>query len=687
MQRLILDYSPWLIFPALLLAFAAAWTLYQSDGKWSVQTNRILFLLRFLLFFLITFLLLGPVIKLIFNKTEKPAVAIILDQSLSMWLGDSISAKNIIPQLKDFQENLESSGYEVNLNDLGGNALYENFNSASSDLNGALHQAMLDYEGKNLSGVILITDGIYNTGFSPLYNPVGKPVYTLGFGDTTQRRDLKIKSLRYNSITYLGNRFPVRAEIQILGELEGSFDISATYKGRNLTTQRVVVRPDQKSISIDFLLEAEEVGLQRIDFIATPFSGERNKENNKYSAFIEVLESRKKILLISPAPHPDIKMIRSVLEKNGNYECKVISEFNGDQDVNNLANEKPDLIIFNQAPDLKNLTTSLVNRLMNLETPALFIIGQQSALKSLPAVGVPLVFESFEWDEVFGVANSEFGEFALPGQLSDILYRMPPMTAPFGKFQFPSAKILLQQRIGNVSTDRPLLFIIEQQDRRLGILAAEGIWRWRLREYDLTEKTENTDGLILKLVQYLGSTDQKRKFKCKPVQQEFYEGTSVSFDVQIFDQLFEPAYNIPVTLEIYDEQNKKSVFEFTPAPGKTKININTESGLYRYKASIKRNDQEESDEGAFSVIPMQLESQDLTADFFVLRQISKSTGGKFYPFREWKKLQDYLDVNMAPGRIYAVNDYLSLIDLKLIFFFMLCLVSVEWFLRKYSGEY
>ena len=42
--------------------------------------------------------------------------------------------------------------------------------------------------------------------------------------------------------------------------------------------------------------------------------------NNRSSVFIEVVEGKKKILVIASSPHPDIKALREVVDKNPNYE-------------------------------------------------------------------------------------------------------------------------------------------------------------------------------------------------------------------------------------------------------------------------------------------------------------------------------------------------------------------------------
>jgi hypothetical protein len=73
-------------------------------------------------------------------------------------------------------------------------------------------------------------------------------------------------------------------------------------------------------IDFDFQLDATEKGIQRYDISVKPNRLETNHRNNFSSIFIDVVEGRKKIVLIAPAPHPDIKALKTVVEKNSNYE-------------------------------------------------------------------------------------------------------------------------------------------------------------------------------------------------------------------------------------------------------------------------------------------------------------------------------------------------------------------------------
>lgn len=68
---------------------------------------------------------------------------------------------------------------------------------------------------ENVQAVVLITDGAYNTGGMPLYEALslGKPVFTVGIGDTAAVKDAAITALVTNERGYKGVEMPVQVSV------------------------------------------------------------------------------------------------------------------------------------------------------------------------------------------------------------------------------------------------------------------------------------------------------------------------------------------------------------------------------------------------------------------------------------------------------------------------------------------
>ena len=239
-QRLLFDYSPAFILVCMALGLGYAWLLYRAAHTWSAGMNKLLFILRATVVTLLAFLLIGPILKLAHNITEKPALVFLMDNSLSVKEAtDSIQREKLEEEIDRTKKTLEKEKYEVKLRDLSGAYPgHPDFRHPTSDLTGSIRNITADYEGKNLAGIVLLSDGIYNSGTSPLYSPLRIPVYTVGLGDTTQRMDLVLKNLDYNKIAYQGNKFPLTVEVLVQGFHNQEVTVSVDQGGKRLTQQK-----------------------------------------------------------------------------------------------------------------------------------------------------------------------------------------------------------------------------------------------------------------------------------------------------------------------------------------------------------------------------------------------------------------------------------------------------------------
>lgn len=690
MQRLIFEYSPAYIVLCLVLGTGYAIILYRAKYLWSRQINQMLFVLRFLLVTLLASLLIGPIVKLTQNLVEKPSIVFLVDNSLSVKeTVDSIGRKKIIQQINTTTESLRTAGYEVSARDLSGTEKTIIYSHPTSDISGAIRSVVNDYEGKNLASIVLLSDGIYNSGTSPLYSPHRVPVTTVGLGDTTQRTDLILKNLAYNKIAYQGNKFPLRAEVLIHGLPDKDIAVSVFQSGK-LIAKQSKNSGNKSLLDFDFQLDAFDKGLQQVAVVIEPVAQEANKKNNRSSAFIEVVEGKKKILVIAPAPHPDLKTLRSVVEKNSNYEF--ILHIPGIQEASQdlLESGKVDLVLFHTVMDKHGKTAALYSKLSKGPASLLLVIGTGTNLRLLPSSGIPLAFENMtQWDEVTPVINPIFRDFGFSDHVGNSFSRYPPASVPFGKFSFPTtSSVLLYQRIGSVTTDRPMVFTYEENGRKTGVIACDGIWRWRLNEFLENEKTESFDEVFSKFIQYLSTQEDKRKFRSFPIQNEFTDSEEVVFESQVYNDLYEQIFGHKIDLKVTAENGKITSYNYITSPGGSRYRIGgMNEGIYKFEVSTVLNSKRETTSGQFLVTAQNMEAQNLTADFGLLRKLSANTGGKFYKQDEFGPLTEDLRKLEAKSLIHSEQSFNPLINLKWVFLLLLLIISAEWFVRKYLGAY
>ncbi|MFZ6010170.1 MAG: VWA domain-containing protein [Bacteroidota bacterium] len=693
MQRIIFESAPEYVILCLAVGLVYATIQYwRTKHPWGNTLNWVLFGLRGALAFFLALLLMGPIVKQVSNLFERPLFVILHDNSGSVKeASDSVSLQTLEQSLMALKESLQQRGYEAMMHDLTGNDIRDfQYNSTTSDLHGALRRITTRYEGRNIGGVILASDGIYNSGLSPLYASYNFPIYTLGIGDTTQRPDVALKNVAYNKIAYQGNKFPLRAEVQVKNLSAKDITVSLFKRGKLIEKQTKATSRDQL-LSFDFQPSAEEQGIQKIDVEVEVKAGEYNKRNNRSSVFVEVVEGKKKILLVAPAPHPDIKALREVVDKNSNYEFLLHIPGIQEQQAADMRPDQVDLAIFHQSPDTRGKTSVLFQSFLNTKTSLLIIVGQQSDLAYLSRQNIAIRFEGLprDYDEVTPLINPAFSSFILSTETNSIAADYPPVTVPFGKLQVPlSATPLLFQRVGSVSTEKPLLSVDTRDLRKIGVMLGEGLWRWRLNEFDRTENTVAFDEVFGKLIQFLSTTDDKRKFRSYPVQQEFSDSDPVIFESQVYNEIFEPVYGNTVEIDVTNENGKKNQYDYVISPGNTTYQIGGLSeGVYRYKARTVVNQKTEEVRGEFAVVERKTELQNLTADFDLLRKISSNTGGRFFTASSIEGLNAELQRTDAKSIIHSEETYDSLINLKWVFWLLLLWISAEWFLRKFHGSY
>ncbi len=176
MQHLIFESSPFFVLACFLLGVGYAYLLYRAKHTWSRRVNQGLFALRAVVVALLAFLLIGPILKLTNNIFEKPSLVFLIDNSTSV--RENTDSLQIRKELDESTKQLRSQGYNVVWRNLAGNEVEKiKFDNEFSDLNGALRNVVSDYENKNLAGIILITDGIYNSGASLIVYAVAHTNY------------------------------------------------------------------------------------------------------------------------------------------------------------------------------------------------------------------------------------------------------------------------------------------------------------------------------------------------------------------------------------------------------------------------------------------------------------------------------------------------------------------------------
>lgn len=648
-------------------------------------------ILRFLSVFLICFLLLSPFFKREVSRNEKPVFVIGVDNSLSV-VANADSAnlrKNINTKIASLKEQLKEKFDVVTLGFSDSVKPLESFGFSGFRTNISTFFSYLNnnFDGRKIAAVALLSDGISNKGSNPQFQTLAfkAPVFTLGVGDTTYRKDIAVRNTRTNELVFLNDGFPVRAEINTTNCRGENVKVSISENGKLLEQKSLAISDSRSFNELEFTVTATTPGVHHYVIITTPATNELTLANNSRDLFVDVLDSRRKIALIYAAAHPDLGAIVECMKTDNNLEVKSYSV----TEVAALNIKDFSMVILHQVPSLQGNEVALLQKIKQSNVPAMFIIGSQSKTSALfsydPAVSIEN--KGGNTTEAQAIVNSTFDAFVISPDLQLEMQGWPPLKVPFGSYNTGSGlNVLAWQRIGSVSTKLPLIAFNTQQKVKNAYWFGEGFWRWRLSNFNHNENHDFADELLNKTIRLVANTEDKRRFRVSTPSKTFAQGEHITFSAEYYNPAYEPVNDKSGTIFIKGGEGFSKEFELQKSGRGYVLDAGVLSpGNYSWHAEIKGAEQGVAD-GKFIVGKSTEEWENLRADFDLLRAISSKTDGKFYPFSQIDKMSEYLKQMKAKQVIYTETKYADFIDLKWYFAALVVLLSAEWFIRKREGS-
>jgi hypothetical protein len=658
-----------------------AYFVFRKDRKRTFPLKWLPALLRFCTFFFTAALLLAPAFPSKNNIEEKPVVLWLQDESSSIkdaLKKDSTTFRNTSEKIWKAQNK------QFNVIPLGfGNTLinksFFKYAQTGTDISLAIQEGLRRYQSRNVTAIVLVSDGNYNMGSNPIYsltnNPL--PIYTIGLGDSSRPKDLSISYARANKTALLGNSFELSTNIQAEKLAGQSGAIKIIHHQKIIQQQNFTIHNNFYNNSFRFYLPTDQKGLQQYSISVTPLSGEQNIENNQKDIFINVLEKNISIFIAASAPHPDIAAIKEALSHNPEYKIRI--EY-GKSVPASISGQ--DLLITHDLPDHQGVKIPAHGNM-----PMWNIIGPHTDLNAFSKEQPLLKIQSGNgFDNALPAFNPTFSLFALPEDIRAVTAQMPPLKAPSGKYQNTGGEILFRQQI-NQEGNHPPLWIIKNGKDPQSVLCGTGIWRWRLYSFKNFKQSETVDNLIRQTISLLTYQNNSHPFKITLPKYKFQDKEPILFHASLQDATGVLTNAPTATLIIKDSAGKERSFTFDKFGKSYALSAGIlPSGNYTFSGKVFFNGKTLRDEGDFKVAATPLEQLKSYSDFALLYKLSQNTGGHFFTMSNMEELVKALDKNpdMKPV-IRQETHYYHWIDLKWLFFFILIFATSEWVLRKYWG--
>ncbi|SHJ23156.1 hypothetical protein [Flavobacterium haoranii] len=665
-----------LLILSVLVAGGLAYLQYFFKAKSNSKWNLLLAFLRFLSILGILILLINPLVKIKKYEIEKLPLPIFIDNSKSIQhLGVNNEAKNV---LKEFQKNADLEN-KFNVQFFSFDAEIKkldslNFKGNQTLLNKIPKELKQLYRNKNYP-IVAVTDGNQTFGEDYVFDfQENNPVFPVVLGDTVKVFDSKISAINVNQYAFLKNKFPVEVFIESNSKESFSSVLSISNGNVIVARQNVQFSKNQLSQKVSFLLDASTVGIKKFHVFLQPKESEKNKINNSKPFVIDVIDQRTEIALIASINHPDLGVLKRSIEANEQRKVSIVKPIEVD------LKKYSALVLYQPNQSFRNILEQ--NKVLKINS--LLITGKTTDFDFLNNYVDDFSFRMSNQFENFTASfNSNFTNFSIENFGFE---RFSPLENKFGSITTKGdVSVLLKAKVKNVEITAPLVSFSEIGSKRSAYIFGEGIWKWRMESYLKDKSFDDFDNFIDKIVQYL-SVNPNKKALLVEAEKIYNTGLPIEIKAQYFDKNFEFDPNAELSITLTKQKDKKTKsYNFYNSSNEYLVNFdNLEAGFYSYTVSEKKS--KERVTGIFEVIAFDIENQFVNPDLRRLEQLAQNTSGKvYYPNNVTVLINSLLkDESLNPTQKEVVRKS-PLIDWKWLLLFIVSLLSLEWFIRKYNG--
>ncbi len=685
-------------------------------------------LLRFVLVCLVVVTLNQPEWLESQPPEQRSTLAILWDKSNSMLTQDIIDEQDTAAKRKSRVETIQplmSEEVWKPEEDTELNVVFEPFSSLldpaeeATDINAGLSHILDNHS--NLRGVVLLSDGDWNIGDSPVkaatrFHMQGVPVFTVGVGSEVPLPDIELVSM--DAPTYGVTKKQLRIPFVVRNTLGQDRDVNLTLSVNDApTVNKVITVPAMGQAQENMAWTPQETGEYTLNLRIAPDTQELIPENNELSAPISIRKERLEVLVIESYPRWEYRYLRNALERDAgvNVTCLLfhpklpkvgggrsyIKRFPDARELSKFdvvflgdVGITPEQLTVEQAQDLRQLVSAQAAGIV-------FIPGRTGAhdlLTTGPLADLyPVVLDPATPK---GVGSSVQSYFALtePGQRS-LLTRLGDTdlgnsevwrTLP-GFFWYAGIKrakagteiLAVHDQAATVSGRVPLIVTKTYGTGKVLFMGTDSAWRWR---HGVEDKYHYRFwSQVARWMAYRRQMAQGEAIRLFYSPDRPHVDDVLTLNANVMDNVGGPLDRGTVTVQAIAPSGKTETIRLQPGiEDALGLFVGTfvpkESGNYRLVATSSETGA--SVQTDLSVQGLNREQQGRLARFDVLEEIAKISNGKLVSIADVGTLLDHLAALPEPEpivkrtRIWAHPLWGGLIIL---------LLGLFWVARKMAG--
>jgi hypothetical protein len=722
------------LLPPLLMALCAvlfAWLAWRSYGDCRIDRRKRIFFwsLRMGALLILCFILGQPSRRVSQRRSEKPALAVLVDISASMEDNPTGAAQSRAVRAASFLRSTALRRAEEQFRVLyyaAGQDLAEgfdpladlSFHAPRSFLLRALQRLNGRLRAENLAGIVFLSDGLDQSLLdldslaftAPLLIPELEDAAALV---EDERIDFAIADLAYPKRVIVGWATHIELSVQRKsGRGAAVFPVHLQQEGQILQSEQASFADNERFCKVAFNITPENIGSQLYELWIEPEQDE-DSSNNRKELLIEVTDDKQRILYLEGVPRWEFKFLKRALLAEKSYQLNAFVQggdgnfINFDEQSGLAAAAMPAL----DAEQLKGYKAVILGDLPRSAFDgaaaaqlqefvdrggALLLLGAARAYGADGMVGHEKLQELLPARSRADARMQEgrfMLEFTAAGRAVPALaslveeLRLPPVLSLWAPVELGAfSSVLLSD-----SEDRAALITRRFGQGRVAMILSDSLWRWQMGSSDEDEGGKGIYGrFITQLLSWLSPNQEEREhggllhIELADNEVDLHSRISIGLSGLEHDK----GSGSP-SCSIRSPGGKELVLAMLPA------RLGSEVGLQQPEDGF-RCDFVPDEAGAYQLRILSPDgSQEATAVFLarfpehehtgqpinrqLLQRLAAQSNGRYLP---WKEQADLLaELDPSPRQIENINEY-PLWNHWLLLSALITLFCLEWWLRR-----
>ncbi|MBI1827737.1 MAG: hypothetical protein HY287_01990 [Planctomycetes bacterium] len=203
-----------------------------------------------------------------------------------------------------------------------------NANGPATNIERALHRMVESLAGAPIAGVVVLTDGGFNSGagaeeVARYAREQHVPLHVVGIGDPSPPRNVRVVETQAPENAFKKDPFAITATLAAQG-LDGE-TIHVRFRerraddvgeGREIETKSVTVKPGGVIEPLVFQRAADQVGRYVYTVEVEPVEDESIADDNARQTTVNVVDSKTKVLIVAGEPSWDYRFVSTLLTRD-----------------------------------------------------------------------------------------------------------------------------------------------------------------------------------------------------------------------------------------------------------------------------------------------------------------------------------------------------------------------------------